>query len=370
MTHNAQKRNHSNFPAADQLRTASTLLARGLSPIPIRTDGSKAPLIDGWREFSDRLPTAQELRHWFRVPGRAGVGVTGGTASGNLVVFDFERWDVFTRWGGLLTLEEREHLARCPVVATPKGGAHVYCRLLEPVKGARYARDADGVCLIETRGEGHYVLAPGSPACCHPNGHRYRLLRPGWLDCRDVASERSEGGNGEALNREEAEPIPLDVFHSLTTHAAELNEYRRPAPREVFGDRLRSTSAVTAACRRPAVSQEGQRPGDQFNCRAAWADILTPHGWKLFRSTDSAAYWTRPGKSPAGISASTGFCRGPSGSDLLYVFSTSAAPFEPEHSYSRFAAYALLNHRGDFSAASRALGLAGYKSFSQKEGTV
>jgi putative DNA primase/helicase len=344
MTHNAPERNPSTFPRRDpldQFDAACFLLARGLSPIPIRTDGSKAPLIDGWREFSDRLATAQELRHWFRVPGRAGVGVTGGPASGNLVVFDFERWDVFTRWGALLTAEEREHLARCPVVATPKGGAHVYCRLLEPVKGAKYARDAAGVCLIETRGEGHYVLAPGSPACCHPNGRRYSLLRAGWLD-------------GEL-----AERIPLDVFYSLTTHAAELNEYRRPAPREVFGDRLRSTAA-------------SQRPGDQFNTRAAWADILTPHGWKPFRSTESAAYWTRPGKSPAGISASTGFCRGASGTDLLYVFSTSATPFEPEHSYSRFAAYALLNHRGGFAAASRALFFAGFGPpvMTKKEATV
>jgi putative DNA primase/helicase len=358
MTYNAPERKTANvsrrdpLDQLDQLDTACFLLARGLSPIPIRTDGSKAPLIDGWRAFSDRLPTAQDLRHWFRVPGRAGVGVTGGPASGNLVVFDFERWDVFARWGELLTLEERERLARCPVVATPSGGAHVYCRLLEPVKGAKYARDAEGVCLIETRGEGHYVLAPGSPACCHPAGRRYRLLRPGWLDGKPV------------------EPIPLDVFHSLTTHAAELNEYRRPAPREVFGDRLRSTSAVTAACRRPAVSQESQRPGDQFNARAAWADILMPHGWKPFRSSDAAAYWTRPGKSPAGISASTGFCRGQSGTDLLYVFSTSATPFEPEHSYSRFAAYALLNHRGDFSAASRALSFAGYRPLEQKAVTV
>jgi putative DNA primase/helicase len=60
------------------------------------------------------------------------------------------------------------------------------------------------------------------------------------------------------------------------------------------------------------------------------------------------------------VSASTGHCKGPSGRDLLYVFSTSAIPFEAEVSYSRFAAYALLNHRGEFAAATKALTNAGY----------
>ena len=63
---------------------------------------------------------------------------------------------------------------------------------------------------------------------------------------------------------------------------------------------------------------------------------------------------------PAGVSASTGHCKGPSGNDLFYVFSTSATPFEAEMSYSRFAAYAVLNHRGDFGAATKALANAGY----------
>lgn len=136
------------------------------------------------------------------------------------------------------------------------------------------------------------------------------------------------------------------MFHTLTVYAAALNEYVRPAAREVVGARSRPPAG-------------GDRPGDQFNARAGWGDILAPHGWRVYRATGGATYWTRPGK-PAGISASTGFCRAESGRDLLYVFSTSAAPFDAETSYSRFAAYALLNHRGDYPAATRALALTGY----------
>ncbi len=314
--------------AGDTHSAARALVATGLSVIPVRADGSKAPRLDGWRAFTDRRPTVGELRDWFRAPDAAGIGVPGGPASGNLVVLDFEAWAAFARWGGLLSESERTHLARCPVVGTPGGGAHVYARLTEPVRGARYARTAGGACLIETRGAGHFVVAPGSPAACHRTGRPYALLRAGWLD-------------GQT-----ADPLPLDVFHALTVHAAALNEYARPAAREVVG-------------REPAGGAGGDRPGDRFNAWVAWADILVPHGWTAFRATNSATYWTRPGKA-AGVSASTGFCRGESGRDLLYVFSTAAAPFEAEASYSRFAAYALLNHRGDYAAATRTLALAGY----------
>jgi hypothetical protein len=216
------------------------------------------------------------------------------------------------------------------VVGTPKGGAHVYCRTAEAVRGCKLARSATGETVIEIRGSQHYVVASGSPAACHPLNRKYRLLRAGWLD----------GGAWE--------PMPLVVWHDLTVQAAEQNEYSRPAAREVVGDRGTTATA-------------GERPGDHFNTRVSWGDILKPHGWDVFRSTSGGAtYWSRPGKKPAGVSASTGFCKGPSGSDLLYLFSTSAVPFEAETSYSRFAAYALLNHRGDFRAATRALGLAGY----------
>ena len=50
--------------------------------------------------------------------------------------------------------------------------------------------------------------------------------------------------------------MALDVYHALTVHAAELNEYIRPAAREVVGDRGRG-------------ELRGERPGDQFNQRVS-----------------------------------------------------------------------------------------------------
>jgi hypothetical protein len=60
--------------------------------------------------------------------------------------------------------------------------------------------------------------------------------------------------------------------------------------------------------------------------------------------------WRRPGKRGPGISATTNYA----GNGLLYVFST-ATIFEPERGYTKFTAYALLEHGGDFAAAARSL---------------
>jgi hypothetical protein len=104
--------------------------------------------------------------------------------------------------------------------------------------------------------------------------------------------------------------------------------------------------------------QEGHEerlPGTIFNERATWPDILEPRGWTWVKCIGMEDFWRRPGKEGPGVSATTNYA----GSDLLYVFSTSTI-FEAGRGYSKFAAYTLLEHHGDFSAAARALVEQGY----------
>lgn len=96
-------------------------------------------------------------------------------------------------------------------------------------------------------------------------------------------------------------------------------------------------------------------PGEDFNTRADWPQILTPAGWRQHYSHDDVTYWTRPGKT-TGISASTNAL----GTDRLHVFTTSAAPLDGGESYSKFGAYTALHFGGDHKRAARALGQQGY----------
>lgn len=99
-------------------------------------------------------------------------------------------------------------------------------------------------------------------------------------------------------------------------------------------------------------------PGDDFEARVDWYDILGPSGWRVsHKGPGQERHWTRPGKELRdGSSATTGRAND---RDRLYVFSTSTV-FQPEVPYTKFGAYALLHHNGDHHAAAQALVRLGY----------
>ena len=111
----------------------------------------------------------------------------------------------------------------------------------------------------------------------------------------------------------------------------------------------------------PAASgrHEG-RAGDDFNERADWADILLPLGAVLHHESGGVRYWTRPGKDRRdGHSATTGYA---DDADRLKVFTPHWPPFADGEVYTKFGAYALLNHGADHQAAARELSRLGYGS--------
>jgi Bifunctional DNA primase/polymerase, N-terminal len=91
-----------------------------------------------------------------------------------------------------------------------------------------------------------------------------------------------------------------------------------------------------------------------FNENTSWADILVPHGWTCLEPDPDAvgATWLHP--------THTSACSATIGRDhRLYVYSTNTVFDVTEtgspRGYSRFDAYALLNHGGDMRAAAQAL---------------
>lgn len=156
------------------LEIARAYVSAGLCVLPIRGDGSKKPSLPTWKEFQRRRPTPRELATWFHPGSPVGIAVVCGAVSGGLEVLDFDDGDVFLEWAALVGAEAPGLLPRLTQVRTPAGGRHVYYRCPGLVKGNRkLARTAAGKALIETRGEGGYVLAPGCPPCCHPTGGVY-----------------------------------------------------------------------------------------------------------------------------------------------------------------------------------------------------
>lgn len=97
----------------------------------------------------------------------------------------------------------------------------------------------------------------------------------------------------------------------------------------------------------------GQSIADEFSANASWADILQPHGWRCLDAAPDAdgARWLHP--------AATSACSATVRHGCLFVYSPNT-PFDVTEAsnpngYTKFRAYAVLNHGDDMSAAARTL---------------
>jgi Bifunctional DNA primase/polymerase, N-terminal len=173
----------------------------GLSVIPIRADGSKAPALRTWTRFQERQPAEAELEDWFD-SSNTGIAIICGAVSRNLEVMHFDQDAdlLFSQWSALVEAARPDLLARLPVVVTPSGGRHVYYRcpniegdLKHDHRAANRSKDKKAYMqakpLIETLGAGNYVIAPPSPSSCHPFNRTYRVRR-GRLNAIPTISER------------------------------------------------------------------------------------------------------------------------------------------------------------------------------------
>lgn len=326
--------------------------AAGLSVLPIKTDGTKRPRVKEWGHLQKDIATPDEIDQLFR--GMVGVAIIGGRVSGGLECLDIDAPDLVEPFEASIRELAPGLLERLPTVATPRnsyGGRHYRYRIAGDVPGntplarsePRPQFNKDGTpkmdqrtgkqriapdVLIETRGEGGYAIAPGSPGECQESGLPYKHVA------------------GPPLT--EVPTITADEHGLLWSVARSFN--RHIEERDVKG----------APSKAP---RDGLSPGDDFNARATWEEILEPADWQKVFPRGDVMLWRRPGKQD-GASATTGI-KSRSGNELFCVFSSNAHPFEgpngrPCSTYSKFAAFATLNHNGDMSEAAKALAAAGY----------
>lgn len=302
--------------------------AAGLSVVPPREDGTKAP--EGtWKQYTEERPSRAQITRWYET-GRQGLGIVCGKVSGGLECLEFEGsaigaglnndyWRLCEASGlagvlGRIVVGYTEE--------TPSGGRHLLYRCEEIEGNQKLARrlatleerttDPNPVrVLIETRGEGGFVIVAPSNGSVHPTGRPYKLLKGGFDQIATITPEERRG----LLRVARA----LDKMPKLQAH----------------------------------VQEESTRPGDMFNRDPKSQDrilhLLLEHEWtEIYRNGD-AIYLRRPDKD-RGISATLGYVA----PGWLYVFSTSTE-FEAEKGYSPFQIYAILECGGDFAAAARNL---------------
>ena len=331
------------------LAWSQAYVTAGLSVIPILHDGTKAPASHllpfyspdpdmperrSWIPFQHRLPTTDELEVWYyRGALPFGVGVVCGRVSGGLEVIDVDATELIQSWLDQVRDAAPGLLDRLVLVQTPRPGLHAFyrCPTVGPSQklASGMVADEGGAvlikALIETKGEGGYATTFPSPPDCHKLKKMYEYMTPRTL--LEVAT--IEEGEREVL---------LTISKSFNRIPV-----RPPASRP-------NSDSETSS------HPKGNRPGDIFNARANWEELLEQHGWVFVGDgSDGITNWRRPGKS-SGTSASLNYAS----RHRLYVFSSNAAPLEQGKSYSQFEFVAAMNHAGDFAAAAAALSAAGY----------
>ncbi len=310
---------------------AIQLLREGFSVIPIRADGSKSPLLKEWKPYQSRRATEEQIAEWFGDNIYSyGIGIICGDVSSNLAVADFETSEVFEAFRDKLPSNLRTLIDSCPSVLTPgspkrggTSGVHVYMQIVDAAppsdpKVARRLIDGKEQTLIEIKGKGGYVIAPGSPACCHPENKPY------------------EWRGKPIYESNEAFPIRLDEYAELLNVMRSFNEIETPKKAQ--------TNSPTSV---KTVSQwSEQHPViDDFNENADIRDILEPFDFTLANENGSrgSSYWCKPG------STSHQFSFGADGRPLLKCFGVHDG-FEQDRSYSKFSAYCILNNVNRFKA--------------------
>lgn len=351
----------------------------GVSVIPILGNATKRPAIR-WAEFQVTAPTLGQVEEWWGNGKQYGLALICGAVSGNLEMIELEGRATSS---GQLT----EIVNRCDELGigdlwdrltgsdgytqhSPSGGLHVAYRVEDhEVPGnTKIAWTDDHLVLSETRGTGGYFIAAPSPGFCHPSGEPWTLAggSPGvlpsisWAD-RCLLHEAIALALNPTLR---SQPYRLQGTPDPTSPSepSRITPTQQPAPLPVASDipshlvppqgpSDRPTSPPGTSLSHPTTHPASAlpSPADRWEAVVDWDTILEPHGWSVeHRGPGTEIHWTRPGKNRRdGASATTGRA---ADRDRLYVFSTSTI-FDAEVPYTKFGAYALLNHAGDFKSA-------------------
>lgn len=294
------------------IKKAIALAKNGISVVP--TDDHKRSIVP-WKKYQSEIATAEELSGMFNNAKAKGLAVICGQVSGNLEVIDIDtKYDLTGELYREYTSAIAEHntslLDRLLIVQTKSGGYHFYYRC-ECIQGnqklaqrpcseeERTANPNVSVqVLIETRGEGGYVVAPPSDGYTTVQGKAVPVIT---LDERELLLELAR-----SFNQVVAEPVKQS---------------------QPVSDQSRYSTS----------------PFEDFNARGDAEIVLLNHGWMFIYERNGRRYYRRPGKTE-GVSGDYWTEK-----KWFSVFTTSSQ-FEPGKAYNPAGVFCMLEAGNDWKA--------------------
>lgn len=274
-----------------------------------------------WKEYQNRQISRNEFNAQMNDPKARGVAVICGSVSGGLEVIDIDtKYATYDLWEKIKKAIPQKLFKKLFIVTTKSGGKHLYYKC-EVIEGNQKLANRElsnlekkasphikHLTIIETRGEGGYVVAPPSQGYQVEQGYEPRT-------------------------------IEIEDRERLLTIMRNFNE--------VFDE------VIIEASDRPSPKEYGKSPFDDYNQRGDIVELLAKHNWSMVKQSSDRIYFLRPG----GESEHSGSYN--KQLNLFSVFSTNT-PFIVQKGYKLSAVFAILECGSDFSVAAKRLVDMGY----------
>ena len=294
---------------------AKEYLKAQLSVIPTKED--KLPALPTWKPYQSQRIKEDEVEGLFTGANVKGLAIICGAISGGLEVIDVDTKHDTTGslWDELRALIEDnlpELYSRLVIAQTKSGGYHIYYRCSSIAGNLKLSTKKNREVLIETRGEGGYVIAPPT------TGYKYI---------------QGEPGNIATITPEER-----DILFSISKSFNELEEIK---------PKVNTTTSTT-------YNSTGLTPFEDYNQRGDIVGLLESKGWRVVNQRGERINLLRPGSTDSKTSGNYH-----TGLKVLRVFSSSTE-FNPDKGYSPSQVFSLLECNGDNKLTYRRLLELGY----------
>jgi len=294
---------------------AKEYLKAQLSVIP--TTENKLPALPTWKPYQSQRLKEDEVESLFSGANVKGLAIICGAISGGLEVIDVDTKHDTTGslWDELRTLIEDnlpELYNRLVIAQTRSGGYHIYYRCSSIAGNLKLSTKINREVLIETRGEGGYVIAPPTPKYTYIQG---------------------EPGNIPTIAKEER-----DILLSIAKSFNELEEVK---------PKVNTPTSTT-------YNSIGLSPFEDYNQRGDIVELLESNGWRVVSQRGQRINLLRPGSTDSKTSGNYH-----TGLRVLRVFSSSTE-FNPDKGYSPSQVFSLMECNGDNKLTYRRLLELGY----------